>query len=244
MKTRTYTPQPWLRQLVAMCALPLTVSVSAYAQTPAAAPEKAPATAPAPAPTPAPAADATAPMPDDEILVLTPFTVDATKDKGYFAENTLAGSRMRVKVSDLGSSISVVTKQQLEDTASLDVNDIFRYEIGTEGSTSYTPNVMNASRPGGVFESIAGNAIGGSMTPSTNSTANRVRGLGTPSFAINYYNSISMIPFDSYNAASFEISRGPNSLLFGMGSPAGVVNMSTAQALLNKNSAQSSGSRK
>ena len=191
---------------------------------------------------PPPPPDTNTPSPDvlgeEDLIVLSPFQVDVTKDKGYFAENTLAGSRLRVNVSDLGAAISVVTKQQLEDTASLDVNDIFRYEIGTEGSSTYTPDVRNPSRNTGVFESIAGNAIGGSMAPTTNTTANRVRGLGSPTFAINYYNSLSMIPFDSYNAASFEINRGPNSLLFGMGSPAGIVNMSTAQATLNKDSAQ------
>jgi outer membrane receptor protein involved in Fe transport len=70
---------------------------------------------------------------DDDIIMMSPFQVDSTREKGYFAENTLAGSRMRTNIADLGAAISVVTKQQLEDTASLDVNDIFRYEIGTEG---------------------------------------------------------------------------------------------------------------
>jgi hypothetical protein len=166
--------------------------------------------------------------------MLSPFQVDATKEKGYFAENTLAGSRMRTNIADLGAAITVVTKQQMEDTASLDVNDIFRYELGTEGSTSYTPSVQSM-RTDGIADTIAGATFGNSMTASTNSTANRVRGLGSPSFALNYYQTISQVPFDSYNAASFEINRGPNSMLFGMGSPAGIVNQSTAQAQINKN---------
>jgi outer membrane receptor protein involved in Fe transport len=37
------------------------------------------------------------------------------------------------------------------------------------------------------------------------------------------------IPFDSYNTQSVEITRGPNSLLFGLGTPAGIVNQSAAQ---------------
>jgi hypothetical protein len=177
------------------------------------------------------------PLPiDDDIIMLSPFQVDATREKGYFAENTLAGSRMRTNIADLGAAISVVTKQQLEDTGSLDVNDIFRYEIGTEGSSTYTPEALT-SRGNGVSDAIAGANNGGGMNATTNSTANRVRGLGSPSFALNYYQTISQIPFDSYNAASFEINRGPNALLFGMGSPAGIVNMSTAQAQINKNNA-------
>ncbi|MDR1010804.1 MAG: TonB-dependent receptor plug domain-containing protein [Opitutaceae bacterium] len=174
---------------------------------------------------------------DDDIIMLSPFQVDATKEKGYFAENTLAGSRMRTNIADLGAAISVVTKQQLEDTASLDINDVFRYEIGTEGATTYTPT-QSTFRVGGIVDAIAGNTFGNSLTTTvTNSTANRVRGLGTPGFAINYYTAIAQIPFDSYNAASFEINRGPNSLLFGMGSPAGIVNMSTATPQINKDSA-------
>jgi hypothetical protein len=170
--------------------------------------------------------------------MLSPFQVDSTREKGYFAENTLAGSRMRTNIADLGAAITVVTKQQMDDTASLDVNDIFRYELGTEGSTTYTPDVRNGNRPDGVFESIAGGNIGGALTASTNATANRVRGLGSPSFALNYYQTLPQIPFDSYNTASVEINRGPNSMLFGMGSPAGIVNQSTAQAQINKNNAQ------
>src|SRR4051794_5672201 len=38
---------------------------------------------------------------DSDILLLTPFQVDASKDKGYAAENTLAGSRLNSKLEDL-----------------------------------------------------------------------------------------------------------------------------------------------
>src|SRR5256885_1123250 len=49
----------------------------------------------------------------DEKLVLSPFVVTTEKDSGYYAENTLMGSRMNSKISDLSASIMVVTKQQL-----------------------------------------------------------------------------------------------------------------------------------
>ena len=170
---------------------------------------------------------------DEEVLVLTPFAVDASKDKGYYAENTLAGSRLRTNISDLAASISVITKQQLDDTASVDINDVFRYEINTEGSSSYTPGVQTF-RSDGVQDVISGANTTGGTNVSTNATANRVRGLGVPSSAINYYPSIGQLPVDSYNIQSLEISRGPNSLLFGLGSPAGIVNQTWAQAVLNR----------
>ena len=173
---------------------------------------------------------------NEEVIVLSPFTVDVSQDKGYFAQNTLAGSRMKTNIADLGSSISVVTRQQLEDTASVDINDIFRYEINTEGSGTYTPTGSGylTLRSDGVVDSGSGATVGSSLTPFTNATANRVRGIGVPSTAINYYPSIGAVPMDAYNIQSVEISRGPNSMLFGMGSPAGIVNQSTAQAALNK----------
>jgi len=191
---------------------------------------------------PVPAASTSATQPDtaaqssgdEEMVVLSPFTVTTTKDQGYFAQNTLAGSRMNTNIADLGAAISVVTKQQLEDTGSLDINDAFRYEVGTEGSTTYTP-VIATMRGEGIADAVGGASFGNSTTVSTNATANRVRGLGSPTMALNYYPAISAIPFDSYNTASIEISRGPNSMLFGMGSPAGIVNQSLAQATLDKN---------
>lgn len=181
--------------------------------------------------TPAPSP---APKPDSDVVVLSPFVVTTEKDQGYYAENTLAGSRMRTNVADLASSITVVTLQEIEDTASVDINDVFRYEANTEGSGSYTPSVQSL-RNDGVVDVNAGYTHGGDGQPQTNAIANRVRGIGIPSSSQNYYPTISQVPFDAYNIQSIEISRGPNSMLFGMGSPAGIVNQTNAQAVLNRN---------
>jgi len=229
MKQKKAPHQPWLRLLATMCALPVAVQLTASAQSTPPAPATPPAEKPA-----TPPAEETS----DDILILSPFTVDAKKDKGYFAENTLAGSRMNTKLSDLGASISVVNKAQMQDFASRDVNDIFRYEVNTEGSGTYTPMTFS-QRGDGVLDVNAGGTLGGTVASFTNAGANRVRGLGVPSPAINYYQVRGYtqgVPADSYNVDSFEISRGPNSMLFGMGSPAGIVNETTTQAKVNVNS--------
>ena len=99
----------------------------------------------------------------EETLVLSPFTV-IEDDKGYQAFNTLAGTRINSKLEDLGASITVVTKQQLEDTAVLDINDLFRYEASTEGTddfTQFTPN-----RTGGVGDNIQGDPARANRIPS------------------------------------------------------------------------------
>lgn len=167
----------------------------------------------------------------DDVIKLSPFTVTTDKDQGYFAENTLAGSRLNSNLSDLAASITVVTKQQLDDTASLDINDVFKYEANTEGSNTYSPVVTDR---GTMKDTVAGYSLGNDGATTTNSQSNRVRGLSAPDTSMNYYPTNNRIPFDSYNTQSVEISRGPNSLLFGLGSPAGIVNQSVSPALLNR----------
>ena len=172
---------------------------------------------------------------DEKAIVLTPFQVSTTKDSGYFAENTLAGSRLNTNLADLAASITVVTKQQMDDTASVDINDIFKYEASTEGSGTYTPSIVDR---GTAKESVAGYSFGNDGSSTTNAQSNRIRGLAAPDAAINNFPTNNRVPFDSYNTQSVEITRGPNSLLFGLGTPAGIVNQTSAQAALNKNTNQ------
>lgn len=181
------------------------------------------------------AAVQTSTSPADTVVKMSPFEVSAGNENGYFAETTLAGSRMNTNLSDLGAAISVVTKAEMEDTASVDINDVFRYELNTEGSSTYTPQTASL-RGDGIIDVNAGATQGGTVAAYTNAQANRVRGLGVPSASQNYFPTIGAVPPDAYNVQSFEISRGPNSMLFGMGSPAGIVNTSTAQAVLNRDS--------
>jgi outer membrane receptor protein involved in Fe transport len=204
--------------------------VSVYAQSTAETAEIAARTAAAKA-----AAAKTPDLSKDGAVVLTPFQVNSTKDSGYFAENTLAGSRLNTNLADLAASITVVTKQQMDDTAALDINDVFKYEASTEGPSSYTPSITDR---GTAKDSIAGYSFGNNGDSSTNAQANRVRGMAAPDAAINNFPTNNRIPFDSYNTQSVEITRGPNSLLFGLGTPAGIVNQTSAQAALNRNTNQ------
>jgi len=53
----------------------------------------------------------------EEIVMLSPFEVSASGDQGYAANTTLAGTRIRTNLKDVGSAISVVTAQFLQDTS-------------------------------------------------------------------------------------------------------------------------------
>ena len=224
---KLHLPKPrYLRQLLATQACAVLAVSSLWAQQ-AAKPTTPPATT-TPA-TPATVTTTPSATTKDEVIQLTPFTISTTKDAGYFAENTLAGSRLNTNIADLAASVTVVTKQQMEDTGSIDINDVFRYEASTEGSSTFTPVIIDRNTAKDVLGGYTDS--GGATT--TNYQANRIRGMGTPDAAINNFPSQNRLPFDSYNTQSVEITRGPNSLLFGLGTPAGIVNQSTTKAALN-----------
>jgi outer membrane receptor protein involved in Fe transport len=134
------------------------------------------------------------------------------------ASNALSGTRLNTKLEDIASSLTVVTKLQLEDTAATDLNDVFLYEASTEGTGQYT--AMTPNRDGGVNDDVQANP----------QTANRIRGLGSANVAIGNFASNPNIPIDLYNIDAIEISRGPNSNIFGLGSGAGAVNLVPAYA--------------
>ena len=169
-----------------------------------------------------------------EVTTLSPFVVDASAQKGYLATSTLAGTRLNTNIGDLAGSITVVTKQQLEDTNSIDINDVFRFESNTEGALTYTPITLTR---GQVSDTLSGSGSTGgnaSSFTSASSTGNRVRGLAAVDNEEDNFFALSKIPFNAYNTQSVEIDRGPNSIIYGSGSPAGIVNQSRTQAVLNK----------
>ena len=163
----------------------------------------------------------------DDVIALSPFEVVGTDDKGYAASNTLSGTRLNSKLEDLAGSISVVTKQQLIDTAALDINDIFLFEVGTEGTGQFT-DMANDGRGEGVWDNVAGNPTG----------SNRVRGLAAANIAVGGFGASGTIPIDTYNIDAVEISRGPNSTLAGLGEAGGTVNLVTSKANLTRSTTQ------
>lgn len=150
----------------------------------------------------------------EEVLELSPFTVTApTEDDGYTATDTLAGTRIRTDLKDVGSSISIVTPKFLQDTGSTNIEQLFVYMTDVE-----------VNGQGGNF---LGRGDGNFLTSTdinqpTNST--RVRGLDNADATRNFF--LTAIPLDSYNVGRIDVQRGPNSILFGIGSPAGIYNSS------------------
>ena len=165
---------------------------------------------------------------DDEVIRLTPFEV-VSENKGYYEANTMSGTRLNSKLQDLGASISVVTKEQMADFALLDMNDVFNYEANTEGTGNYTAFVFNR------------NGEPESATQLEPETANRIRGVGMANTTLGNFETSGRVPFDPLNIDAVEISRGPNSSIFGIGQVAGNVNAVPAAANLTRNRSQIAG---
>ncbi len=165
----------------------------------------------APAATPAaePAAN------EDEVVVLSPFVVSATDaNSGYTVKDTLAGTRVRTELRDLGTAISVYNAQFMQDTGVKNAQDLLVYTTNTEVG-GLGGNFAGMGNTNAMSERTA------SLRPNSNT---RVRGLDSADNTRDYF--LTEVPWDGYNVDRVDLQRGANSILFGVGSPAGIVNTS------------------
>ncbi|MFT3869961.1 MAG: TonB-dependent receptor plug domain-containing protein [Nibricoccus sp.] len=159
---------------------------------------------------------------DEQVLVLDPFSV-TTEHEGYQATDTLGGARVRTKLADTPSSISVITPKFMQDLGVTNAEDLLRYTTNTE-IAGLNGNFSGVTSRG--FGAVG--AAEGSRHANPSGT-NRARGLTAMDSTRNYFKTY--IPGDSFNVSRWEIARGPNSFLFGVGSPSGINNVMTNEAV-------------
>ncbi len=162
--------------------------------------------------TPTPSAD------NEDVVVLSPFEVTGDSDVGYQATSTLAGTRLRTEMRDIGSSISIVNEEFLRDTGSTNLEDVL----------IFTPNTEIGGLGGNHSGSQGANPIPEQQRDDPSGGLTRVRGLASADLTRDYF--ITNIPFDTFNTDRVEVQRGANSALYGLGSPGGIVNASTIKA--------------
>ena len=132
--------------------------------------------------------------------------------------NTLAGTRVNTPVKDVGAQISIFTKDFIKDVGATNLEELMGYAVGTQR------DLTEESATAGVFNS---------NTLKTSVASFRVRGITGVGRARNYF----VWPgaeIDFATTDRVDFSRGPNSILFGLGSPAGIFNLATKQADLNR----------
>jgi len=155
---------------------------------------------------------------DDEVITLSPFEVTGDTDIGYQATSTLAGTRLRTELRNIGSSISIVNEEFLRDTASTNLEDVL----------IFTPNTEVGGLGGNFSGSQGANPIPEQQRDDQGGGVTRVRGLASANLTRDYF--ITDTPFDTFNTDRVEVQRGANSALYGLGSPGGIINASTIRA--------------
>lgn len=156
----------------------------------------------------------------EEVVNLSPFVVDTASDQGYVATQTLAGGRLNQSLKDTGAAIQVITKDFMDDIGATSIEELLQYTTSSEVA-GILGNFTGAN-DGGAGETSTG---GARRNPDG---ATRIRGLAAPDRTRNFFKTD--IPFDSYNTERVDINRGANSFLFGLGSPAGLINNGLAVA--------------
>ncbi|MCG8527015.1 MAG: hypothetical protein MI748_11575 [Opitutales bacterium] len=164
---------------------------------------------------------------DEDIYELSPFVIDTSENVGYLATTTLAGTRVKSNLSDLGSAISVMTEELFADTGSTDAETLLPYALNVEVAGIQGNFADTAETGGGGTGRIRSN-----VTTRNSQGATRVRGLSSAILSRGLFQTD--VPFDSYNTTAITINRGPNSLLFGATTPGGVIDQSLKQALFGK----------
>ncbi|MBD5779513.1 hypothetical protein IEN85_08405 [Pelagicoccus sp. NFK12] len=142
---------------------------------------------------------------EEDIFELSPFEVKP--EQGWYATETLAGSRMRTSFEDVASQVEVITMDFMDDYGLNSIEEAAVYSLNMENQEEYA-------------SSGAGKQ--------SNDGAVRIRGLATSSRTREFFGTY--LASDNYNLSRVTMSSGPNSILFGTGSPGGVVDSSLKRA--------------
>lgn len=149
----------------------------------------------------------------NEIVELSPFVVAAENDTGYAPTETLSGTRLRTATKNVASAMSIVTADLLHDIGAMSFYDV----------VDFLPSTFS-------YGSNEGDATGNGLRTGS---PFYVRGYRSDSLSTNFFTA--SFPIDSYNTSRMTFSRGPNSILFGIGNPGGALDISANRAEAGRN---------
>lgn len=163
-------------------------------------------------------ADPPTPNPEnEEPVVLDTFTINISRDNGYIAVDSLAGGRTNTPIKLSPASISTLTRAFIDDLSIQNVRDALRW----------TTNVVPA-------DPLAGKGFGGQAFQdwSYNFRGAGAGEQGGPGPTRNYFSFFGNE--DTYNVERIEFLRGPNSIIFGIGTVGGQLSSYTKLARLDR----------
>ncbi|HEY0946848.1 MAG TPA: TonB-dependent receptor plug domain-containing protein [Opitutaceae bacterium] len=146
------------------------------------------------------------PSPDDEAVVLPTFTVSAELSDRYRASDAISANRVRTALIDTPSSISVLTRELVDDVAPARIFDVTRFSAGVQEGRGITFGDRQVIRG---FES-EGRVVD-----------NFLDSMGTN--------------FEEALVERIEISKGPNAILAPGGVPGGSINIVTKSPQFTQN---------
>ncbi len=144
---------------------------------------------------------------EGDVFELSPFTIQP--EEGWVATETLAGSRLRTDFKDVAAQVEVMTMEFMDDFGITSM----------EESLIYSLNVSNPE------DRVAGNGEGFGTSPLD---FQQIRGVGGGTRSRNFFGVVT--PTENYNISRLTIASGPQSILFGVGAPAGVLDVSINRA--------------
>ena len=151
----------------------------------------------------------------DDTVQLSPFLVSTAGDEGYRAANTLSGTRMNASLFQTPAAISVLTKEFLDDIGAENVGDMFKFAISADSERT--------DQAGGLGQAFDIRATIRGFTES----------IITRDYLPNMIQSRGILASDRFNIERADVSRGPNSILYGASRPGGAFNVSSKRAVLN-----------
>ncbi|MDA0345862.1 MAG: TonB-dependent receptor plug domain-containing protein [Verrucomicrobia bacterium] len=157
----------------------------------------------------------------EEPFDLSPFEVQESEESGYKVVNSTAGMRINTELKDFGASISVITQEFMEDLGATDGQSLL--------------SMVGIMEVGGVQGNISQTSSSASTVNARNNPQEeqRVRGLASAILTRDLFRT--NLPFDSYNTSRITINRGQNTMLYGIGSPGGVIESTIAKAQIGSN---------
>jgi hypothetical protein len=167
----------------------------------------------------APAAPAKSVPLADSVVELSPFMVTTDKDTGYAAGETLAGTRMRTSLRDVGASLTILTPEFMRDLA---VNSFDQALLYTPSVDAVEGDNTDVSRQSGTQMRYG--------TGQSYSIRGFVSNAGNQSISHDFFSALE--PTDNYNLERLTLSLGPNSMLIGVGNPQGTAITTTKRAQL------------
>jgi len=155
------------------------------------------------------------PAVEKSIINLSPFVVSTEGDEGYRAANTLSGTRMNASLFQTPAAISVLTREFLDDIGAENVADMLKYSMSSDNDRT--------DSSGGLAQAWDVRATIRGFTES----------VITRDYLPNMVQNRGILANDRFNVDRADVSRGPNSILYGASRPGGAFNLNSKRAVLN-----------